>query len=88
MDKIMAWGLEGDVADWSTDTLTISTSPVPGPSLPYETVGVRQLAAGFLHNLVLLEDKERTVWAWGDNYFGQLGNNTHSPAASLSKWPV
>jgi hypothetical protein len=53
MDKIMAWGITE--ADWDIGTMTISTSPVPGPGLPYETVGVRQLAAGFLQNLVLLE---------------------------------
>jgi alpha-tubulin suppressor-like RCC1 family protein len=33
-----------------------------------------RLAAGQAHTLVLLDDG--TVWAWGDNQFGQLGDGT------------
>ena len=32
------------------------------------------ISAGWAHNLALKEDG--TVWAWGENGFGQLGNNT------------
>src|SRR3712207_4745846 len=34
--------------------------------------GVEQIAAGQSHTLALKEDG--TVWAWGDNFFGELGN--------------
>lgn len=33
-----------------------------------------QVAAGGCHTLTLKED--RTVWAWGNNYYGQLGDGT------------
>ena len=33
-----------------------------------------QVAAGGLHSLMLRSDG--TVWAWGNNFFGQLGNGT------------
>ncbi len=36
---------------------------------------VVQVAAGGRHTLVLKDDG--TVWAWGDNSFGQLGNGTN-----------
>lgn len=68
----MAWGVTE--ADWLTGKVTTSAIPVPGPKLPYDTAVVRQLAAGLLHNLVSLDDG--TVWAWGANYLGQLGDDT------------
>ena len=36
--------------------------------------GVIQVSAGVLHSLALRSDG--TVWAWGNNWFGQLGNGT------------
>jgi alpha-tubulin suppressor-like RCC1 family protein len=85
MEKIMAWGVAGDLTYWEEGkNLPRSLSPVPGPGLPFENAHVLQLAAGFLHNLVLLDDgKKRTVWAWGDNFFGQLGNNSRRPSTTL-----
>lgn len=41
-----------------------------------------EIAAGSNHNLAL--DKDGTVWAWGYNGYGQLGNNT----ATNSSLPV
>jgi alpha-tubulin suppressor-like RCC1 family protein len=35
---------------------------------------VVQVAAGAYHSLLLKDDG--TVWAWGDNYYGQLGDGT------------
>ncbi len=39
-----------------------------------KTRRVSQIAAGVGHSLALLDDG--TVWAWGDNRFGQLGDGT------------
>ncbi len=35
---------------------------------------ITQISAGESHYLALRSDK--TVWAWGENYYGQLGNNS------------
>lgn len=40
--------------------------------------GVRAIAAGYYHSLALKEDG--TVRAWGDNYYGVLGNGTNNSA--------
>ena len=40
----------------------------------YSSTRVVKIAAGHNHTLVLKSDG--TVWAWGDNYYGQLGNGT------------
>ncbi len=42
--------------------------------LPYDIQNIEQLASGANHVLALLNDG--TVWAWGDNQFGELANNT------------
>jgi alpha-tubulin suppressor-like RCC1 family protein len=39
--------------------------------------GVREIAAGSTHSLALKDDG--TVWAWGNNTAGQLGDGTRSP---------
>jgi len=36
----------------------------------------RMVAAGYTHSLVLKDDG--TLWAWGDNYHGQLGDGTRT----------
>jgi hypothetical protein len=46
---------------------------------PVQVMGltaVRQVSAGGLHSLALRSDG--TVWAWGNNLWGQLGNGTSS----------
>ncbi|MCL2051342.1 MAG: Ig-like domain-containing protein [Lachnospiraceae bacterium] len=44
--------------------------------------GVKQLASGYSHTVALLDDG--TVWAWGNNQYGQLGNGT----LASSQFPV
>jgi len=77
---VWAWGNNGlgQLGDGTTDS---STTPVQtvmelgGDPL----AGVAAVAAGYRHNVVLKEDG--TVWAWGDNYAGQLGDgNTDTPS--------
>jgi hypothetical protein len=51
-------------------TTTTRTTPVPVVTL----AGVVAVAGSFEHSLALKSD--RTVWAWGRNYYGVLGNGT------------
>jgi alpha-tubulin suppressor-like RCC1 family protein len=44
--------------------------------------GVTQVSAGTLHSLALRSDG--TVWAWGNNFFGQLGNGTTTSSSGLT----
>jgi alpha-tubulin suppressor-like RCC1 family protein len=44
--------------------------------------GVTQVSAGTLHSLALRSDG--TVWAWGNNFFGQLGNGTETSSGYLT----
>lgn len=41
-------------------------------------VGATSVAADLYHAVVLLNNG--TVWAWGDNFYGSLGNGTANPA--------
>jgi alpha-tubulin suppressor-like RCC1 family protein len=44
--------------------------------------GVTEVSAGGLHSLALHADG--TVWAWGNNFFGQLGNGTTNSSSGLT----
>ncbi len=82
--SVMAWGLNSDgqlgVASSAGPEVCeeaiwkkyepCSTNPVVVPGLS----GVRQVAAGGSHSLALLENG--TVMAWGNNFYGQLGQGT------------
>ncbi len=74
-DSLVAWGRnnEGQLGD---GTQASRTTPVPVSRLHPESI--KALAAGTSHSLALLGDG--SVWAWGDNGVGQLGND--STAAS------
>lgn len=71
---VRAWGdnLNGQLGDGTTtDRLT----PVPVTiSAGVNLSGVKAIAAGANHSLALLNDG--TVYAWGDNTKGQLGDGT------------
>lgn len=77
---VMAWGYNayGQLGNNSTAS---SSTPVnvllSGGTTHFS--GVKAIAAGSQHSLALAGDD--TVWAWGYNGFGQLGNNstTNSP---------
>ena len=64
------------------DPNTLARVLVPGEVHDTGNVGflnsVKAIMGGELHNLALKSDG--TVWAWGDNTFGQLGNGTTNNA--------
>ncbi|MBS1645932.1 MAG: hypothetical protein JST67_01190 [Bacteroidetes bacterium] len=68
---VWAWGNNGSgqLGDSSTVS-TYSNNPVQVKGLS----GVIAIAASAYSSLALKHDG--TVWAWGDNSYGQLGNNT------------
>ena len=63
-----AYGQLGD------GTTTLRNTPVQISGL----TGVKAVAAGNMHSLAVKSDG--TVWAWGDNANGQLGDDTLSSA--------
>jgi alpha-tubulin suppressor-like RCC1 family protein len=67
---VRAWGNNrfGQLGDANYNTSR--KTPVKVSNLS----GVKAIAAGDDHNLALKTDG--TVWAWGYNYYGQLGNGT------------
>lgn len=76
MSGVWAWGNNGygQLADGTniarTTPVQVKTSAAGNPLL----TGVTAVAAGGNHSLALKSDG--TVWAWGYNGFGQLGDNT------------
>ncbi len=73
--SVWDWGLNefGELGD---NTKTDSSTPVQvlGPGGTGTLSGVAAIAAGADHSLALKSDG--SVWAWGANAFGQLGDNT------------
>lgn len=67
------WGYDGDgeLGDGQvSSTYRLNPAPVPG------LTGVTQIAAGYQHVLALKSDG--TVWAWGYNFFRELGDGTQT----------
>ena len=80
---VWAWGdnrasqgseIGGQLGD---DEITSSNTPLQVSDLPS---GIEAIAAGAEHGLALKDDG--TVWAWGMNQEGQLGNGTYTLGTS------
>ncbi|OJT18893.1 hypothetical protein BO221_38790 [Archangium sp. Cb G35] len=75
----LALGTDGKVFAWGANNsgqLGEATT-TPRRLIPTEVTGIAQgvdLAAGLYHSMVLRADG--TVWTWGANSYGQLGNGT------------
>jgi alpha-tubulin suppressor-like RCC1 family protein len=78
---IYAWGVN-NLGQLGTGD--INQRLVPFPVDMTSMFGVQQLAAGGYHSLALTSTG---VWAWGGNYFGQLGNG-ESGSNTDKKKPV
>ena len=72
---VWAWGYNPD-GELGNNTTTDSSLPVQvvGPTGTSYLTGVVAVAAGYDYSLALKGDG--TVWAWGGNEDGQLGNNS------------
>jgi alpha-tubulin suppressor-like RCC1 family protein len=82
--RVWSWGNNnyGELGN-GTATGTANSNPVPAP-VPGLT-GVTQISAGTGYSLALRSDG--TVWAWGRNNFGQLGDGTTLPRLSPGQVP-
>jgi len=72
---------DGTVRSWGHNdslSLGIGTSTVAS-SVPVQVAGlsnITSIAAGYYHGLAIKMDS--TVWSWGGNQFGQLGDGTNT----------
>jgi alpha-tubulin suppressor-like RCC1 family protein len=75
--EVWTWGsnAEGELGNQSS----VSMSPTPVRALTQ--AGVTQVAAGNKHLLALGGDG--SVWTWGGNFFGELGNGTVAVPSNL-----
>ncbi|MHC5055214.1 MAG: RCC1 domain-containing protein [Planctomycetota bacterium] len=73
--SVWAWG-HNDRGQLGDGTRTSRATPVQvvGPGGTGVLTGIQQIAAGYLHTVALKADG--TVWAWGRNDCGQLGDGT------------
>ncbi|MBI5384009.1 MAG: beta-propeller domain-containing protein [Verrucomicrobia bacterium] len=83
--NLFAWGhdSQGQVGDGPNTNSTTSSGPPlpppPGVTRPVLVMGlppVADVTGGTLHTLALAADN--TLWSWGGNSYGQLGNGTTS----------
>jgi alpha-tubulin suppressor-like RCC1 family protein len=89
---VWAWGFNrfGQLGDGTSTDGTVTTCELTGggatgnssctdsntPVQASELDGIEAIAAGFSHGLALKDDG--TVWTWGFNQAGQLGNGTYT----------
>jgi len=85
-DEGLAWiyYTHGPVPDTVSEISVVATTPAAeasfsARSVAYAPLTPRLVAAGASHTLACYSDG--TVWAWGDNTFGQLGDGT-----TTSRW--
>jgi alpha-tubulin suppressor-like RCC1 family protein len=70
-----AWG-DNDIGELGTGSYVPDESDTPVlVSDVLHGADVKSISGGDLHSLALKNDG--TVWAWGDNVYGQLGNGTN-----------
>ena len=80
--QLATWGSDSDGQIGDSRYPTARTSPFVVPGLP----GITQVAVGANHVLAL--DSTGTVWAWGNNNFGELGNGTLASGTNSNPLPA
>ncbi|MEN6463101.1 MAG: CFI-box-CTERM domain-containing protein [Syntrophomonas sp.] len=73
--KLLKDAQSGETQDISTEPRMLQMESSSGNS--FDTVGIKSAAGGDDHTLVVKEDG--SVWSWGDNYMGELGNYSDQP---------
>jgi len=83
-DTVWAWGsnASGQLGDGSTTSRSYA-GQVKTNNTPTYLTGITAASAGFDHSLALKSDG--TVWAWGDNTDGQLGDSTNTNSSYAAK---
>jgi alpha-tubulin suppressor-like RCC1 family protein len=81
----------GQVATWGNNgsgQLGLGPSPAQQtvPAVVPNLAGMVQVSMGYGHALAL--DSAGTVWSWGSNPYGELGNGTTSSALASNPTPV
>ncbi len=73
---VWAWGGNefGQLGDGTTDNRDTPALVMASESVPFANVEI--VAASWFHSLALKGDG--TVWAWGDNEYGQLGDGSNT----------
>jgi alpha-tubulin suppressor-like RCC1 family protein len=77
---VWAWG-DNTYGDLGNGTYTTSNMPVQVSDLSGVT---SSFGGGVYHSVALKGDG--TVWTWGDNSFGQLGNGTYTGSEATTVW--
>jgi uncharacterized repeat protein (TIGR02543 family) len=79
---VWAWGSNqyGQLGNNSTNSANPTPAPIAG------LTGIVAIASSYNHCLALKNDG--TVWAWGYNYYGQLGNSTNNLTANPNPNPT
>ena len=83
---VWAWGDNGDGALGNGTSGNRNTPPgqvLQSAGVPL--TGVVAIAAGFAHSVALKSNG--TVWTWGDNYWGELGNGGRSRLVYATQVP-
>lgn len=77
--RLYAWGKNGSgqlgIGDLINQSVPVQVLPLANHS------SIKEIACGDSHSMVLLEDG--SIWAWGDNSFGQLGRPTYTKNKSF-----
>ena len=79
--SVQCWGMNDTYQTGNSSTTSNVLVPYQVPGLSFVT----SIAAGYYHTCVL--EVTATIYCWGDNASGQLGNNTTvSSAAPVESW--
>ena len=75
--EVYSWGLNdnGQLGDGTTDNRSTPVKVLGGEQGGTYLTGISEIVAGYYHTVAIASDGG-TVYAWGDNEFGQLGDGT------------